>query len=518
MIPSPRPRPLGPVHDLADHLGEGVRSSLRDARQPHEIFAAVFDHLPAQPVACSSSTTCTGRTRARSTCCASCSGASGRRARLVVGTLRDDEIGADAPAAGAARRRRPLGRCDVDVVAPAERRRRSRTLAGGPAGRRRSAPAASPAATRSSSSRCSTTTATSSRARCATPSSPARPSSTPSAWDLLHLLACAPEAIPDHLLAAARHRAPAAARRRRRRADPPRAPRRRVPPRPVPAARSRARSHPVARWRCTAGCSTRWRRPPRADPAVLAHHAVGAGDRVAHRSRYATEAGRAAARSGAHTQAAAFFRIALEQGRRLAPAERGRAARAAGRRVLPHRPPRRRDRRQRTGDGRCASAAGDLAGVSANHHALSVYHWYNADRDDAERHADAAVAVLDGGPTALGRRPRPPRPRARRCRRTSRCTPATSTAPGRCSRRAAEIAEPARDDPTLTVRVGLIEGICDVLEGDGAGRERDAVDPRRGRRAARRDLLERLQQPHLPRRRAAAASPTPPSCSASACR
>ena len=33
------------------------------------------------------------------------------------------------------------------------------------------------------------------------------------AWDLLHLLTCAPEAIPDHLLATARHRVPAAAER-----------------------------------------------------------------------------------------------------------------------------------------------------------------------------------------------------------------------------------------------------------------------------------------------------------------
>ena len=31
------------------------------------------------------------------------------------------------------------------------------------------------------------------------------------AWDLLHLLACAPEAIPDHLLAKSRHRPPTAA-------------------------------------------------------------------------------------------------------------------------------------------------------------------------------------------------------------------------------------------------------------------------------------------------------------------
>ena len=44
--------------------------------------------------------------------------------------------------------------------------------------------------------------------------------------------------------------------------------------------------------------------------------------------------------------------------------------------------------------------AGDLAGVSTNHHALSVYHWYNADRDVAERHAADAIAVFDGDDAA----------------------------------------------------------------------------------------------------------------------
>ena len=37
----------------------------------------------------------------------------------------------------------------------------------------------------------------------------------------------------------------------------------------------------------------------------------------------------------------------------------------------------------------------DAAGVSVNHHALSVYHWYNANRDVAERHAAAAEEVLE---------------------------------------------------------------------------------------------------------------------------
>ena len=59
-----------------------------------------------QPCWCS--TTCTGPTRRPSTCCGSCCAESDRRSSLVVGTVRDDEIGADQPDALAARRRRPL--------------------------------------------------------------------------------------------------------------------------------------------------------------------------------------------------------------------------------------------------------------------------------------------------------------------------------------------------------------------------------------------------------------------------
>ena len=132
----------------------------------------------------------------------------------------------------------------------------------------------------------------------------------------------------------------------------------------------------------------------RADPAILTHHALGAGDseRI---QRAATEAGKAATRSGAHTQAAEFYRIALDGGGRLPPeseaellellaaeyylTDRLDDAIAACRRAM--------NLRQQMG----ASAS-----VSANHHALSVYEWYNANRTAAERHATQAAAVLDG--------------------------------------------------------------------------------------------------------------------------
>ena len=46
---------------------------------------------------------------------------------------------------------------------------------------------------------------------------------------------------------------------------------------------------------------------------MLTHHALGAGD-VERMRRAAYDAGVAAARSGAHTQAAEFFTIALDSG------------------------------------------------------------------------------------------------------------------------------------------------------------------------------------------------------------
>ena len=51
---------------------------------------------------------------------------------------------------------------------------------------------------------------------------------------------------------------------------------------------------------------------------MLTHHALGAGDRW-QILRHAADAGRAAARSGAHTQAAAFLRLALDSGAPLTP-------------------------------------------------------------------------------------------------------------------------------------------------------------------------------------------------------
>ena len=215
---------------------------------------------------------------------------------------------------------------------------------------------------------------------------------TADAWDLLHLLACAPEAIPDQLL--------------------PRLGIGLLPLRMVDDAglvrrgpRGVAFRHDLCRIAISStlppGGEVSFHlrmldaleSSPRTDPAVLAHHAERAGDAV-RTLRYAAEAGRAAARSGAHTQAAEFFRIALERGvpgsiedeaellEHLAESyyliDRLDDAIAASERAM--------GLRER---GR------DNGGVSTNHRALSVYQWYNANRGVAVRHADAAVAVLD---------------------------------------------------------------------------------------------------------------------------
>src|SRR5215218_5617131 len=47
--PLPTPRPLGPLHDVAHDLDDASRAALDGAAQSHEIFAAVFEHVRRQP-------------------------------------------------------------------------------------------------------------------------------------------------------------------------------------------------------------------------------------------------------------------------------------------------------------------------------------------------------------------------------------------------------------------------------------------------------------------------------------
>ena len=134
----------------------------------------------------------------------------------------------------------------------------------------------------------------------------------PAAWDALNLLTCSPGAVPDRLLTdlgvtlpALRALSDAGLTRR--------------------IARGVAFRHDLCRMAVSsvippgaeAGLHRRlldaYEATSGVDPAVLTHHALGAGDFERIR-RAAYDAGAVAARTGAHTQAAEFFTIALDHG------------------------------------------------------------------------------------------------------------------------------------------------------------------------------------------------------------
>jgi DNA-binding CsgD family transcriptional regulator len=134
----------------------------------------------------------------------------------------------------------------------------------------------------------------------------------------------------------------------------------------------------------------------RVDPARLTHHAVAAGDR-AKAARYARQAAEEATATGAHTEAAAFFRLALEHLDDASPTERA-------------------DLLQRRSfelymTSRLAEAieairlsfplwevASDTVGLSSAHETCAIYEYYNARRAEAEAQAEAASSAgLDAG-------------------------------------------------------------------------------------------------------------------------
>jgi DNA-binding CsgD family transcriptional regulator len=109
--------------------------------------------------------------------------------------------------------------------------------------------------------------------------------------------------------------------------------------------------------------------------------------------------------------------------------------------------------------------------VSADHHSLSVYEWYNADRPAAEHHVAEAVAVLDG---RVDQQPEPGPARtnlghaiAMQGYLAVQATELEQAATFLV--RAREVSSEAAD-PALSVRVGLIDGIRGLLAGDTAQR------------------------------------------------
>jgi DNA-binding CsgD family transcriptional regulator len=205
-----------------------------------------------------------------------------------------------------------------------------------------------------------------------------------------------------------------------------------------------------------------------ADPAVLVHHSIGAGDRD-RVLRYAIEAARSAARSGAHTQAAEFFRIALHQGAPVGPAQEAEILESMANEYylidhLDH------------AIVACKRAmqlrvqTGDPGGVSANHHSLALYEWYNANRSVAERHVEGAIAALDGDEAARSNAELVHLGHALAMEAYLAVQSSDVDLASRSVALAGAIAT-RTDDRMLSVRTGLIDNICRLLTGDDDARQ-----------------------------------------------
>jgi DNA-binding CsgD family transcriptional regulator/tetratricopeptide (TPR) repeat protein len=462
--PLSTPRPLGPIHDLATELGEHVVAVLDGASQPHEIYAAVFDHLRQHPSVlivddlhwADQGTIDLLRfllRRIRVT------------GSLVLGAMRDEEVDASHPlrsllgdvARSPDAETTTLQPLSVEAItALADERSVDagwlHRLTGGN-------PFFVVEMLAHDGDEIPRTVRDAVLARTA--------GLEPDAWDLLHLLACSPEAIPDHLLPALSIGLPTL-----RAVDQAGLVRR--------GRRGVAFRHDLCRTTIMetlppGGEATFHRRmldvleaSPNADPAVLTHHALGAGD-APRTLRHATAGGRAASRSGAHSQAASFFRIALAQGVPDGAADEAELlellayecylidrldeAISSSRRAMHLR-----------------EQLHDVVGVSTSHHALSVYHWYNADRGLADRHADAAEEVLVAGSQPL------PADAVVRLGHALAMQAYLAVQNNDIDRARqlltrASAAVEGTGDAQIATRIRVITGVCDVVEGTRGSRE-----------------------------------------------
>ncbi|HTI75507.1 MAG TPA: AAA family ATPase [Mycobacterium sp.] len=460
--PLPTPRPLGPIRDMAQRLAPASRELLEHSDAPYDIFAALHDDLCTAPSVlvlddlqwADQGTIDLLRFVLRRI---------SQTRSLIVGIIRDDEVGANH------RMRELLG----DVA----RSPRAESLPIPPlslqavealVGERSVDPAWLHNVTAGNAffvcemldhhgDDLPTTVRDAVLARTS--------GLDPAAWDLLNLLTCSPGVIPDYLLAdlgvtlpASRALAEAGLIRRSPRGVGFRHDLCRLAIRSVipPGAEPRLHRRLIDAYEATG----------HVDPAVLTHHALGARD-VDRTRRYASEAGATAARSGAHTQSTDFFTIALEQGGPLEAeteaalleqlawefylTDRLADAIAACRRAM-----------------RIRQQLGQSAAVSANHHSLAVYQWYNADRGQAEGHAAQAMSVLDADVDDATQLVQLGHAFAMQAylavQATDLDTAKTLTA------RAREIAE-TTGDSDLAIRVRLIENYGVVLTGDDAGRD-----------------------------------------------
>ena len=459
--PLPTPRALGPVHDVAERLAPATCSILDSAEKPFDIFAAVHQDLRTAPSVfvlddlhwADQGTVDLLRFVLRRLA---------QTRSLVIGTVRDEELGVDHPVRVLLGDVARSSRADALTLPPL-------TVAGveGLVGDRNVDAAwlhgvtgGNPFFVCEMLEHTGDDLPTSVRDAVL-----ARTSGLdPDAWDLLNLLTCSPGAIPDHLLADLGVTLPASrvlteaglitrtARGVSFRHDLCRLAVASVIP---PGAEPQLHRRLIEAYE-TAG---------QADPAVLTHHSVGAGD-VERIRASAYQGGVEAARSGAHTQAAEFFALALAKGGRFEARDEADVLELlAWEFYLTDRLAEAIDSCRRAMTIR--ESLGEPAALSADHHSLAVYQWYNANRDSAESHAVQAMSVLDGereeqSVVALGHA----------FAMQAYLAVQASDLPRAASliARAREIAD-STGDSDLMVRVRLIESYGKMLTGDDAGRE-----------------------------------------------
>ena len=203
--------------------------------------------------------------------------------------------------------------------------------------------------------------------------------------------------------------------------------------------------------------------PP--DPAVLTHHAVGARDGV-RAARYAQEAARQATAAGSHTEAVAFYRIALDHLTGAPAGERAHLLLALG--------------FEQYMTNKLADAiatvsatfplwqeAGDQDGLAAAHDEVAVFEYYNARRRHAERHADRATAIAGTSGTDLTYG------LVRATRGYLAYMRNDFDLAGNCYADAGRIASTERND-ALDIRTRMIRAAADLAGGDDGARSRVA--------------------------------------------
>lgn len=460
--PLPTPRPLGPIQDLAHGLAPATRAVLEHSIAPYDMFAAVYDDLRTAPSVlvlddlhwADQGTIDLLRFVLRRI---------SQTRSLVIGIVRDDEVGVTHPMRALLGDVARSTRADT-LTMPSLSVHAVKDLVG----QNPIDPVWLHRVTGGNAFFVSemlehhgddlpTTVRDAVLARTCDLDS--------AAWDLLNLLTCSPGAIPDHLLAdlgvtlpASRALADAGLISRSSRGVTFRHDLCRLAIRSVipPGAEPRLHRRLIDAYEATS----------HVDSAVLTHHALGAGD-VDRIRRCARDAGNAAARSGAHTQATEFFTIALERGGPLDKEEEAELLELLAWEFY---------LTDRLGDAitscqramRIRQELGESGAVSANHHSLSVYQWYNANRELAERHALEAMSVLDADSDDAGQLVQLGHAFAMQAYLAVQASDLDRTEA--LIARAREIAEKSGDSD-LMIRVRLIENYGVVLNGDSSGRD-----------------------------------------------